>query len=543
MEQPRKRTRTAICPCSVCNGRERDYRTVESHMNSLYNLPTSGDPSTMVPLSLLVPVSGTTSSDDECDDSPRRSIASEDTSPSLQPASLILDKERVHTFVMKEVKAKLDHGSPVSIFEESLNNVSTLLPDIQLPTKWNEVLQLMTSLGYTRPTHYKVCASQDHSFLLLDPETHPACPTCSKPRGECIDYYCLGLNFREWFLTVDECDKLICHWIERADWFNVSSSNHAAPQTELWHGKRFQELSWFWDPTCEYTLPEFCPHCNRVVPASVITETNFSVECPHCNSSFHSHPRKAHGDPRNQAIIIHEDGWCPFSTSSSNSIAAITITNACMSKLDRADAQNARLYSFIPVSQLPNGAPHKYDAFFEPLIREIEELYIEGEEVYFRAPVPGFSDGDCFATLRLLPLLITADSKAHHEIGLTSAGGVRGCRRCTVKGECVPERRHYYYGNFLARYWDPCPASVYQSDATTTMVIFLLVTGILVPNDVQSMKERMEREQMLLQLLLNERGFRKTLELLVSPYFSGFLTYVVLILFKILSSMLCMQLS
>lgn len=96
------------------------------------------------------------------------------------------------------------------------------------------------------------------------------------------------------------------------------------------------------------------------------------------------------------------------------------------------------------------------DAFFEPLIQEIEELYIEGE-VYFKAPVPGFSEGNCFTTLRLLPLLLTADSKAHHEIGLTSAGGLRGCRRCTVEGEYIPERCHYYYGNYLSRYWNPCP--------------------------------------------------------------------------------------
>lgn len=109
------------------------------------------------------------------------------------------------------------------------------------------------------------------------------------------------------------------------------------------------------------------------------------------------------------------------------------------------------------MSQLPRDAPHKFDAFFEPLVREVEELFLEGEEVFFKAPVPCLFGGDGFATLRLLPLLVTADSKAHHEIGLSCSGGLSGCRRCTVKGKYISERRHYYYGNFLTRYWNPCP--------------------------------------------------------------------------------------
>ena len=342
-----------------------------------------------------------------------------------------------------------------------MKNVADILTDSRLPTTWSAVLQRMTSLGYSKPTHYKVCASKDHSFLLVDRETNPSCPTCSKPWADCIDYYCLG---RDWFLTTDKCEKLLCHWSTRTDWLDTNEADHSqsmsdVAQSELWHGSRFRQLSRFCDPTNEYTLPEICPHCNRTVPAALLEDVpeHLSIHCSHCFSTFANQPRKVYGDPRNQAIIIHEDGWCPFSTSSGNSIAAITITHTCMSKLDRADAQNARVYSFIPVGQLPTDAPHKLDAFFEPLIRQIEELYIEGEEVYFSAPVPGFSSGDSFATLRALPLLIRADSKAHHEIGLTSAGGVRGCRRCKVEGKYIPERRHYYYGDFHLRYWRTCP--------------------------------------------------------------------------------------
>ena len=59
--------------------------------------------------------------------------------------------------------------------------------------------------------------------------------------------------------------------------------------------------------------------------------------------------------------------------------------------------------------------------------------------------------GDDFPTLHALVLLVTADSRGHSEIGLTSAGGKHGCRRCNVTGEYIEQRRHYYYGNFRQR--------------------------------------------------------------------------------------------
>ena len=142
-----------------------------------------------------------------------------------------------------------------------------------------------------------------------------------------MDYYVLGLNFGQWFLTEDYCEKLLAHWKEKDEWLNKP---------------------------------------------------------PHCKANQFVVPRYMRGDPRNQAIIIREDGWNPHSTSSSFSIAAIRFTNATMSKLNRSHSSNAKVYSFIPVHQLPKDAPHKYDAFFEPLVAEIEDLYIDGEQFFLR---------------------------------------------------------------------------------------------------------------------------------------------------------------
>lgn len=119
-----------------------------------------------------------------------------------------------------------------------------------------------------------------------------------------------------------------------------------------------------------------------------------------------------------------------------------------MSKAQCASTKNARVYSFIPCDQPPKDAPHKYDAFLEPLVNDLTDLYIDGKEVFFKLDIDGYSPPSDSAPLRVVPLLLTADLKAHAEVSLSSAGGLHGCRRCDVGGEYIPARSHYYYGNF-----------------------------------------------------------------------------------------------
>ena len=257
------------------------------------------------------------------------------------------------------------------------------------------------------------------------------------------------------------------HWNDRDQWLGKPKEYNHPGVTELWHGSRFHELSWFWNPNQTHILPDWCPFCRELISASTIQEASTNREaitCHSCMNTFEPIVREVAGDPRNQVIIIiHEDGWNSFSTSQST-MAAITITHGCMSKWERSNADYARVYSFIPASQMPTDSPHKYDAFLKPLINELEELFIEGEEVYFNNEISGVCEQDSCSKLRVLPLLVTADSKAHHEIGLTSAGGHKGCRRCQVGGTYVPERRHYYYGNLRQRFWNPCQPRTAEED-------------------------------------------------------------------------------
>ena len=135
------------------------------------------------------------------------------------------------------------------------------------------------------------------------------------------------------------------------------------------------------------------------------------------------------------------------------------------------------MYSFIPVSQLPEKSPHKYDAFLEPLIDELTTLYIEGQEVFFKSSVEGHSEPDATSTLRALPLLLTADMKAHAKVGLTGAGGFKGCRRCDLEGEYLREFSHYYYGQFQYRYRFPVPHRTAEENRMLARQVDVTVTA------------------------------------------------------------------
>ena len=216
------------------------------------------------------------------------------------------------------------------------------------------------------------------------------CKICSKPSFLCIDYYVLGLNFREWFLTLEQCERLMAHWSDRDQWFNNPQITTVPDNQNFGMAIDFVNYLGFG----ALTKAMFCLigalFCHAVVSASSIQEVSACerpVTCQNCSNSFHIVPREVVGDPRNQVVLIHEDGWNCFSTSQT-SMAAITITHGCMSKSERSDADNALVYSFIPTSQLPTDSPHKFDAFFKPLLDELEELFIIGE-VFFRNKIIG----------------------------------------------------------------------------------------------------------------------------------------------------------
>ena len=91
----------------------------------------------------------------------------------------------------------------------------------------------------------------------------------------------------------------------------------------------------------------------------------------------------------------------------------------CEQEVPKENFAGVQLHPFIP-----EGIHHKLDAFFEPLLEEIVNLYISGITVNIPQPVNVnnhiIAPGD--HTVRALILLGTADIKAHQEIGLHAGG-------------------------------------------------------------------------------------------------------------------------
>ena len=141
------------------------------------------------------------------------------------------------------------------------------------------------------------------------------------------------------------------------------------------------------------------------------------VTCSNCLEQIHLVPRFMRGNPLNQAIIIHEDGFNAF-RQRSHGTSAIHFTSACVEKQKRKDS--LQVYSFAPSSYIPEGITHKFDAFLEPLIEELKNLYVHGIEVVIGEDIDlgNYVVAAGTYTVRMILLLL----KAIQEIVLYASG-------------------------------------------------------------------------------------------------------------------------
>ena len=123
-----------------------------------------------------------------------------------------------------------------------------------------------------------------------------------------------------------------------------ASENYQTFETE-----KMPHSSWKSASTTDQSSREEILAAQESCPENGLT----TLQCKNRHSSLSFVPMYILGDPRNQAILIHEDGWGAHSTSSEHSTAAITVIHGCMNKLNRCDGANAKVYSFVPANQLP----------------------------------------------------------------------------------------------------------------------------------------------------------------------------------------------
>ena len=104
-------------------------------------------------------------------------------------------------------------------------------------------------------------------------------------------------------------------WADRDEWFN--KDRLTVPYSELWHGSRFRELSYFFDEYNEFVLPALCTICNSVFSPETIEELcNFNPQhgqkinatCQECHENTEVEVQITTGHPLNQVFLFHEDG-------------------------------------------------------------------------------------------------------------------------------------------------------------------------------------------------------------------------------------------
>ena len=196
------------------------------------------------------------------------------------------------------------------------------------PTTWQSAMKLLTQNGYKPPIEYFVCLNDSHpcSFDVLKSADHN-CRFCHTKGHSSIEYSYLPLKdkIHRWCQDAKFCHKMTAHWTEKGHWLDVDDEHSIVRYNEIWDGKRFSELAWFWNPLSQWALPARCPFCNSVVPVDDLGSNHvqqaheISVNCPECHSEFTHSIKIVNGDPRNIALIGHWDGWQPFSTSTKHS--------------------------------------------------------------------------------------------------------------------------------------------------------------------------------------------------------------------------------
>lgn len=252
--------------------------------------------------------------EDDAQDDPHEEIGGNDGEQNV--------REFIRDAVLRLVEMKGQNGLSITSFEELLRWGKDLhchnngeARDLW-PSSWIEVKDFLEQLGFRDPKLYWICLDSSHPCLygLMQAKDQP-CPHCGN-QGT-IPYYYLSLadKVQRWCSSPAMCREMTAHWNEKDHWI-LPEMKHGwgfPVKKELWDGKRFAQLSYFWDPEEAWGLPARCPQlgCGRIVsheqqlrsPSIDGNPNQRRVTCPSCLHSFIHILQFTHGDPRNLAYI------------------------------------------------------------------------------------------------------------------------------------------------------------------------------------------------------------------------------------------------
>ena len=121
--------------------------------------------------------------------------------------------------------------------------------DDLFPTTWSMTQSLLRSSGYGPPKVYHICLDDSHpcNYAVME-NSDDACKYCGK-FGNIKYYYCsVTEKVKRWVSSSSMCQKLLGHWDEQQHWISNEDNWGYPLKKEVWDGKRFSELSYFWDP-------------------------------------------------------------------------------------------------------------------------------------------------------------------------------------------------------------------------------------------------------------------------------------------------------
>lgn len=158
---------------------------------------------------------------------------------------------------------------------------------------------------------------------------------------------------------------MLSHWMEREHWLGRDESWPL--KKEMWDGKRWLELQWFWDPNETWVTPCYCKCCGIPISVDHLSKSEDGpvegmkvVECPECLESFEHSLKTTTGSPFNIALIGHWDGWQAFNGSSSTNCGSMEVTIANLTKKDRNHTDEVYVLGFVPLTYVPK-LPQTYD--------------------------------------------------------------------------------------------------------------------------------------------------------------------------------------
>lgn len=500
------------CPCTSCKGRATDRKTEIRHWKEAVNLNSVNStikcPSSSFSASCISDDVLDNEETDQCNISDVESdengdnyadILHEDAFAYHIDYTCRVDKEfddahaqenlcqnplkkLVCKAVLDALKIKHTSGVSVKTFEEILQYGKNMLlasqsSEVDLdvlstlwPKTWNEVQKLLKDNGYEGVKEYFICFCRKEKQYTRDGQTKKKfvydgkysimenkkdkCPHCGNYGY--IPYMYLGLEskVKNWFRNKEMCERMLSHWIEKEHW--LDNDEEYPIKKELWDGKRWRDLKWFWNPESQWVLPTSCKHCNIPIPTEhlinsldkdLVSNTK-TVECPYCFEQFEHCITIPRGSPLNLAIMGHFDGWEPFGTSYRGS-GSFEITIANMKKADRNHVDEVFVVGFVPCFEVPN-LTYSLDPFLEPLMKDLCTSFIDGYKVSYPRDivVEGYEHAD-HETVRVLLLCWSGDHPAQCEVGKILNQGQCPCRRCKLVGQHLENssNTHYYYGN------------------------------------------------------------------------------------------------